>query len=193
MATQAEAPEDAKPKKGRKGKNAQPGDNLVATNKALASQLKEVFKLKDDLDAKTAEQRSASSRYRSGVKIAKALGKHLGVETSDIIRIVDLKARDPEEIDRETARLNRLCLLAKIPVGTTLGMFDAFDGGKSVATAIEDGMAEQPVTGGDAFIAGHILDQNPHPAGSKPHRVWERDWLHAQQVAAKGDEDRTLN
>jgi hypothetical protein len=179
MAETVAAPAADTPKRGRKA--AKPGDNLVASDEALKSQLAETRKLYLAFQAKVDEQRKASGTYRSALKIAVALGKHFDLHASDVTKLMTLMdVDDPEDIDRETRRLNRLCKLAGLPIGAQLGLFDEDGEPQSVADITE--REKIALTGGAAsFKAGMQLVDCPYPDGHELRDAWIAEWSAAAE------------
>lgn len=177
------APADAPKPRGRPPKT----HNQESSDTALQSQLREVRRLKLALNEAAEKMRSANGAYRSGIKVAVACGKHLDLGAKDVTRLMDLMDREPEDIDRETARMNRLAKLMNLPLGTQLGLWE--DGG-TVADAIEKDAAdksgdydpaEDEEAGYKAFGAKSVRDDNPHDKDAARHHAWERGFMKAEQ------------
>lgn len=179
------APQDAtKTRKVTKTHNQEPSDD------ALKSQLKEVRRLKLALNEISDKMRTANGAYRSAIKTAVSCGKHLDLGAKDITRLMDLMDREPDDIDRETTRMNRLAILMALPIGSQLGLW-ADDGDKpiSVASAIESGKETgedfdsyeaDEQAGYKAFGEKSTLDDNPHETDAKRHHAWERGFNKAE-------------
>lgn len=142
---------------------------LAQSDEALVSQLREVLTLKADLDEKTAAQRSANSLYRSAIKVATKIGAGIGVTAADVVWLVTSTARDPNEIDAETRRRNKIAELMKLPLGTQLGLLEGQPtvGGVqvSVATRIEDRKIATGQTGAET------TDQQIELSGYKAYQL----------------------
>jgi hypothetical protein len=178
------APADAPKPRGRPSKT----HNQESSDAALQSQLKEVRRLKLTLDEKTAAQRTANGAYRSAIKVAVACGKHLDLAAKDVTGLMDLMDREPEDIDRETNRMNRLAILMALPIGTQLGLWsDEDDKPASVASMIEKGSAPDydptpdEEAGYLAFGKKSQRDDNPHDTDAHRHHAWERGFMKAEQ------------
>lgn len=190
MARRMAAPADATPKRGKVTKN----HNQEPSDVALKSQLKEVRRLKLALNEIADKMRTANGAYRSAIKTAVSCGKHLDLGSKDIVRLMALMDREPEDIDRETTRMNRLAIIMALPIGTQLGLWTTEDSEQtSVASAIEQ--ANQPEeafdkheadeqAGYQAFGEKSTLDDNPHETDAHRHHAWERGWKKAEMDLA---------
>lgn len=178
MARKMPAPADATPKRGRPPKT----HNQEPSDAALKSQLREVRRLKLALNEVSEKMRTANGAYRSAIKTAVACGKHLDLGAKDVTRLMDLMDREPEDIDRETSRMNRLAMLMALPIGSQLGLFA--DSGESVADSIEKGAISEEFdsyeadeqAGYSAFAEGEVLDDNPHESNAPRFHAWERGY-----------------
>lgn len=178
----------------RKTENAE----MAQSDEALQSQLREILALKKDKDEKATAHSGANARYRSAIKVAKKIGAGLGLTTEDIVWSVQAIEREPDEIDAETRRRNKLAQLMALPIGTQLGMFED---GTSVATRVEDAkMAtgdptmegteqEARIGGRKSYDLGMEEKDNPYPADDARHAAWNegRDERKGEVAQAAGE------
>jgi ribosome modulation factor len=143
------------------------------------------------LAAKVAHEEVMKTAKEKNALFRKTLddAKKLGVDPGDITWRLGQRFRDPKEIDAETQRRNRIAKLTNLPVGTQLGIFEH---GVTVATAIEDGKAEEQQLNAEADLdqsqelgkraglAGKPASDNPNEDGSPEYLRWSAGWREGQ-------------
>lgn len=202
-ATKAPKPKDAKKQKPQRV-SAQVLSDAIGGNvsdSAIRDGLKEAVELQDAM-------KSASSAFANHKKRL----KELGLYPDDVSWYLSARKREPDDIDAETRRRNRIARLMKLPLGGQLGLFDDAGGkgvkGKSVATVVENdrGVAEK----NDAIVEGRKRmatteslekamqagetagrngferDGNPHSGDSPEGIKWDYGW----QAGAKARADK---
>lgn len=192
-------PKPRKPPKAAKPKKTKPtrvapqvladavGGNL--TDATIKEKLTGAVALKKDLD-------SANSAYRNHIKACKAVG----LFPADVAWYLNAKTREPEDIDIETKRRNRIARVMRLPIGVQLGFWDTGrDKGKSVASLVENDKItetkaettatetrkrstneslEKSMTAGEtAGREGFDRKGNPHPEGSPEYLKWDYGWM----------------
>lgn len=194
------APKASKPKKEKKQKAARVSPQQLSdaigsnvTDSAIKSHLVTASSLKADVD-------SAMGAFRAQVKKC----KEIGLDPADVSWYLSTKKREPEDVDAETRRRNRIAQVMRLPLGTQLGLFNDGKGKpQTVATRIEndEGVKERTVaatrrTSMEALdkaqeqgkIAGDMdltRGGNPHEEGSPEFIRWDYGW----QEGAKARRD----
>lgn len=160
------------------------------TDSAIRDGLREAVKLHEAM-------KSAGSAYANHKKKL----KEIGIYPDDVSWFLGARQREPDDIDAETRRRNRIARIMRLPIGTQLGLFD--DGGKgvkgrTVATVVENdsgvaaATADQAATkrriatnesmekamqaGEVAGREGHERDGNPHDSDSPEGIKWDYGW-----------------
>ena len=168
-----------------------PGSNV--TDATIAKHIAKATRLYEVAQGKKAEYNSANNAYRACLKDAKAEG------VEELAWLMKARKLEPDDIDRQTRMRNRLARVAKLPIGTQLGIFDeapaAAGGAKASAKVTVAGQVDMDLLH-STYEAGKVaagLDKhkNPHPPEAGEVRdAWQRghdDMLaaQAQQAAAK--------
>ena len=170
-----------------------PGSNV--TDATIAKHIAKATRLYEVAQGKKAEYDSANNAYRASLKDAKAEG------VEELAWLMKARKLEPDDIDRQTRMRNRLARVAKLPIGTQLGIFDEAPGAaggngkpverKTVAGAVDSmELLDQTYQAGKV-AAGLDKHKNPHPPEAGEVRdAWQRghdDMLaaQAQQAAAK--------
>lgn len=131
-----------------------------------------------------------ASEVRGKIGKNKERFEKAGGDKGDYDFYIKTRLRDPEEVDRETARRNKLLLFMGFPVGTQLGMFDD---GESVATKSEnatkgivspDDLAFAREEGIGAGLKGEPKDSCPYDEGSPQEIHWSDGWANGLEQRA---------
>lgn len=195
----------AKPKKEKKAKKP--------TRRMTPSEVAEVVEGSNVTDATIRERikatlaahataKSAQATYRNELKTC----KQAGIDPSDVTFYIATKAREPEDVQREVQRRNRILRVMRYPLGHQLGLFDD---GKSVARTVEDETiaetkAEEAATTKRKRVSAEMLDKaaesgfeggklgiardsNPHEEGSPEWIKWDWGWVGGSKAPKDAD------
>lgn len=169
----------------RKAKEATPdplhnmtADQIAEKQKAI---LENAVLLEKEMDALKVQVKSISAK----IGVNKKDFKKAGGEKSDYDWYLLARRREPEDIDNETRRRNRIAKFMNLPIGTQLGLLDD---GDSVASAIEKS-ADKPKfeddSGYQAAFDGKMAEDNPHEDGSPAFLRWHADFERGMVDCAK--------
>lgn len=203
--SKVKAPKPAKEKKAKKKAAARVSPQVLSDaiggnvpDSAIRSHLTMASSLKADIE-------KATGAYRAHIKACKAIG----IWPEDVSWFLSTKKREPEDIDAETKRRNRIAQLMKLRIGTQLGLFESGSKKQTVATAIEndEGVAERGVAaatetkkrstqesmekamdaGSIAGKEGHERDGNPFTDGSPEFIKWDYGWQEGNKARMTAD------
>ncbi len=154
------------------------------TEATIIDLVAEAMAEKKEIDRLTAERSSANGRLRGVYKKA----KKAGLLNGEIQWYVNNQHRDPEDITREFAGINRIAKIMELPVGTQLGLFQD---GETVAGKVDKKKADTASSyiaklqaaedaGYRAGRGGKAKDTNPHNLDSPPFVRWNVGWGRGQ-------------
>lgn len=169
----------------RKAKEATPDPLHNMTADQIAEKQKGILEnavlLEKEMDALKVQVKSISAK----IGVNKKDFKKAGGEKSDYDWYLEARRREPEDIDNETRRRNRIAKFMNLPIGTQLGLLDD---GDSVASAIEKS-ADKPKfeddSGYRAAFDGKSDFDNPFEDGSPAFLKWSADFQRGMLDCAK--------
>jgi len=148
---------------------------------------------RDALEESVQEQR----KLRADVSAVKKRAKKLGLDPEYLTRYYDMKAREPESVQKEVAEFNRILVAMRFPIGYQMGLFED---GETVATKIDNNAKANapapttPETVQKAWREGHaageagkgIGESNPYDLETKEWEAFEDGYSAQQATKARG-------
>lgn len=139
--------------------------------------------------------RQKAETANAGLRNAFKRAQNSGFDLKQLKAVLAMRDKDPVELEQEMAVQRRYMILAGLPVGTQMEMFDAEKTGQAATEAALDGLSDEDRHAAAMFDAEQkgyhsgrraekLPDCNPYKAGEEAFTEFERGYWRGQEAIA---------